>query len=191
VSFNILVVCIGNVCRSPVAERLLRSRLDGLLGERRDAVTVESVGVRALVGNPVDALSSQELARLGGSAEGFAARQLTQAHMLQADLVLTMTIELRSRVLEEAPSALRRTFTLTEFAELVEGVIPESPRELVADAAQRRSSAVLDDYDVADPIGGSAELHREVAVVIDDAVRRVAQALAASIGNPSGVVSST
>jgi len=60
----------------------------------------------------------------------------------------------------------------------------DSPQALVADAAQRHSSALLDDYDVADPIGGSAELHREVAEMIDDAVRRVvAHALAASIGS--------
>ena len=180
-SFNILVVCIGNVCRSPVAERLLRSRLDGLLGERRDAVTVESAGVRALVGNPVDALSSQELARLGGSAEGFAARQLTQAHMLQADLVLTATKELRSRVLRDAPVALRRAFTLTEFAALMAGVTAQSPKALVADAAQRRASAAVAEYDVPDPIGASGEVHRQVADFLDRATATIASAIAEAV----------
>ena len=111
------------------------------------------------------------------------AQQLTEQQVVSADLVLTMTRELRSRVLEEVPAALRRTFTLTEFAELVETEWADSPQALVADAALRRSSALLDDYDVADPIGGSAELHREVADVIDEAVRRVADALADSIGS--------
>ena len=142
-----------------------------------------SAGVRALAGNAMDANAAQELHRRAGTSESFVAKQVTERQVVEADLVLTMTRELRSRVLEEAPSGLRRTFTLTEFAELVEKETADSPQELVADAAQRRSSALLDDYDVADPIGGSAELHREVAEVIDDAVRRVAHALAASIGS--------
>jgi len=183
VAFSVLVVCVGNVCRSPLAERLLQFRLDELLGASRDHVQVTSAGVLALAGSGMDPSAAEELQRLGGTSEGFAAQQFTAQQVEGADLVLTMTKELRSRVLEEAPSALRRTFTLTEFAELVEKQTADSPQALVADAALRRSSALLDDYDVADPIGGPAELHREVAEMIDDAVRRVADALAESIGS--------
>ena len=182
-AFSVLFVCIGNVCRSPLAERLLKARLDELRGASQDDVLVTSAGVRALAGNAMDASAAQELHRRDGTSEGFVAEQLTEQRVVSADLVLTMTRELRSRVLEEAPAALRRTFTLTEFAELVETERADSPQALVADAAQHRSSALLDDYDVADPIGGSVELHREVADVIDDAVRRVAHALATSIGS--------
>jgi len=182
-AFTVLFVCIGNVCRSPLAERLLKARLDDLRGSSQDDVLVTSAGVRALAGNAMDANAADELHRRGGTSEGFVAQQVTEQQVVEADLVLTMTRELRSRVLEEAPSALRRTFTLTEFAELVEEEPADSPQALVADAAQRRSSALLDDYDVADPIGGSEELHCQVADVIDDAVRRVAHALAASIGS--------
>src|SRR5680860_1851127 len=87
-SFNILVVCIGNVCRSAQAERLLRLRLDVLPGDQSSAFDVTSAGVRAMVGNAMDPSSASELERLGGTAEGFASTQLTSAHVLQADLVL-------------------------------------------------------------------------------------------------------
>ena len=188
-SFKILVVCIGNVCRSAQAERLLEFRLGTLLGPRRDEVSVSSAGVRALVGYPMDASSARELARLGGTAENFESTQLTAAVVAEADLVLTATKDLRSRVLQESPGALKRTFTLLEFAALADGATPSSLKDLVAGAADRRSSAQLDDYDIADPIGASDQVHAQVAGVIDQATRTIASAIAASVVEPVEPVS--
>ena len=97
--FEILVVCLGNVCRSPLAEQVLRMRFAELLGDGSPAVRVSSAGARALVGRPMDEHAAAELRRLGGDPEGFAATQLTAAAAGAADLVLTATRELRSRVL--------------------------------------------------------------------------------------------
>ena len=183
-SFKILVVCIGNVCRSAQAERLLEFRLGTLLGPRRDEVSVSSAGVRALVGHPMDSSSERELTRLGATAEGFESTQLTAAAVAEADLVLTATKDLRSRVLQESPGALKRTFTLLEFAALTDGAKSASPKDLVAGAADRRSTAQLDDYDIADPIGASDQVHAQVAAVIDRATRTITTAIAASVVEP-------
>ncbi|STJ59829.1 phosphotyrosine-protein phosphatase [Escherichia coli] len=48
---SILVVCTGNICRSPIGERLLRKRLPG--------VKVKSAGVHGLVKHPADADSGR------------------------------------------------------------------------------------------------------------------------------------
>ena len=188
-SFKILVVCIGNVCRSAQAERLLEFRLGRLLGPRRDEVSVSSAGVRAMVGYPMDASSERELTRLGATAEGFESTQLTTSAVAEADLVLTATKDLRSRVLQESPGALKRTFTLLEFAALTDGSTPSSPKDLVAGAADRRSSAQLDDYDIADPIGASDRVHAQVAAVIDQATRTITAAIATSVVEPVEPVS--
>jgi protein-tyrosine phosphatase len=184
---DILVVCLGNVCRSPVAERLLRLRFRELLGSRADALSVSSAGVTALVGRPMDAASAAELRRLGGDPEGFVARQCRPEMADGAGLVLTATREVRSRVLQEAPRALRRTFTLREFAALtrlpsVSDADPwASPADLVRGAASWRSSALLEDQDVEDPIGRPAQVHGRVADLLDRECSTIARAVVAAL----------
>jgi protein-tyrosine phosphatase len=179
--FNVLFVCIGNVCRSPLAERLLRARLHEQLGDLEGSVYVESAGVRAMAGHPMEEMASAELARLGFTNDEFRARQLTERIAGGADLVLVATKDVRSRVLEDAPAALRRTFTITEFAALVQGVEADSPKALVSNAAARRSSAQVEDYDVPDPIGKSADVRRAAADLVDTSVTTIAEALATAV----------
>ena len=186
--FTVLFVCVGNICRSPLAERLLRARLQERLGDLSAAVIVESAGTRAVMGEPMDDLAAQELARLGLANDHFRAHRLTEQMTADADLVLTATKELRSRVLEDVPAALRRTFTIREFAALVEGVEAESTKSLVADAAQRRSSAQLQDYDVPDPLGAGAAAHRVAADLIDASLEPIAEAIASAVRHAESVV---
>jgi len=177
--FDVLVVCVGNLCRSPLAERLLRVRL-------ADAphVRVTSAGTRAVAGAAMDARAAAELDRLGGDPLGFEARQLTADLVSDADLVLTATRELRTQVVELAPAALKRTFTLRELAALLEERPwtcdhPTDLRALIADAAAWRGSVADrgDALDVPDPIGGPADLHREAADLAYAATDVVASAL--------------
>ena len=110
----------------------------------------------------------------------------------EADLVLTATRQLRSRLLEDEPRALKRTFTIREFAALADpdvlgGQRPTTPAELVSRASASRGSVSVDGYDVPDPIGRSPEFHREVADLIDEACTAIAAALAAAGGDdPAG-----
>ena len=168
-----LFVCVGNMCRSPLGQHLLAAQLPA------DRFEVASAGVRAVVGAPMEPDAAAHLAPHGLTAEGFAARQLTTEMMEESDLVLTATRSLRSRVLEDAPTAMRRTFTVLELAALVDTIGPgESPADLVARAATERSRAVLDDYDIPDPIGRGAEAHALAAELMDGAVGRIAKGLA-------------
>ena len=161
--FHILTVCLGNVCRSPLMERLLLARLP-------DGFTVSSAGLIALEGRPMEPNAAAELARLGGSDAGFVARDFTPRYADVADLVLTATAEIRSRVLAESPGALRRTFTLPELAHLLRTAPAfDDPRELVAWAAAHRSTAAGEPTDVPDPIGRGPEVHRQAADAIDAA----------------------
>jgi protein-tyrosine phosphatase len=170
-AFRVLFVCIGNVCRSPVGERLLAARLP------RDRFEVSSAGVGAMVGYAMSRYAAEELRSYGGDPTGFAARQLTPELILESDLVLTATRELRSQVLAEVPAALRRTFTLLEFAALVENAEAGTSAEVVAWAGTHRSSVGAVEQDVPDPYRRGAEVHARTARAIDAAVAQIAKGL--------------
>jgi len=104
---------MGNVCRSPVAERYLLSRL----GPGAD-VRVSSAGLRAFIGHPIDPPNTQALRELGGDELGHTARNLDAGTVLDADLILAATIAHRAAVLRLVPAALRRTFATKEFVRL-------------------------------------------------------------------------
>ncbi|GAA1930456.1 arsenate reductase/protein-tyrosine-phosphatase family protein [Nocardioides marmoribigeumensis] len=177
--FRLLSVCIGNVCRSPVAERLLQLRL-AEFGAASQCFSVASAGTRALVGHAMTDESLVQLGERGGSAHGFVARRLDESMVRAADLVLTATTAVRRTALEEAPGALRRTFTWRELAALVDGRTAGSAAALVADAAARRGEVAGLDLDTEDPMGQPAEVYARVAAEIDEAVTVIARALAAS-----------
>ena len=119
VAFHVLFVCTGNVCRSPMAERLLAARLGESAG-----VTVSSAGTRALAGYAMDAPSAAVLRELGGDPTGHVARQLGPDELAAADLVLATDSANRGIVVRERPAVLHRAFTLREFARLSAGRRP-------------------------------------------------------------------
>lgn len=171
--FRILAVCTANICRSPMIEILLRQRLDPEVFE------ITSAGVQGWREAPVDSMVVLELERLGASAEGFSSRPLAQHLVEQADLILTATRGHRSEVASRFPSALRRNFTIREFAALVDGVEADSPTDLVHGAYRRRSDAG-DDVDLLDPFRRPPDIHRTVADQVAAAVEVVADRLAAA-----------
>jgi len=117
--FRILTVCTGNICRSPIAERLLQAELD----ERHPGqFVVQSAGTGALVGYPIDPQMEGLVRALGGNPDNFYARQLSPETLKEQDLVLTLTREHRGRVVEMAPAMLKKTFTLREFARIVSSI---------------------------------------------------------------------
>jgi protein-tyrosine phosphatase len=175
---RILTVCTGNICRSPAAAAYLSLRLGS------DAVTVGSAGLHALVGEPV----APDMARLSHvPLDGFAARQLTAELVEDADLVLTMTREQRAAVVSKVPAAVRRTFTLAEFAALAEvaeraglpaGSVAERLAALVALAPRLRSQhAHGQGDDIDDPYGGRPADYARAMLRIRAAVERLATAL--------------
>lgn len=168
--FTILTICTANICRSPMMEILLRDRLDPQRFE------IASAGVRGWDAAPVDSMVVLELARLGHEATGHQSRALDVHHIEQADLVLTAAREHRGSVLAMSPRALRKTFTLREFAALIEDVESDSLEELVSDASRRRSAAPSD-VDLPDPYMQDPRIHHQVADEIAAAVDTVATRL--------------
>jgi protein-tyrosine phosphatase len=104
---------------------------------------------------------------------------MTSGMVKESGLVLAATTAIRSRVLEDSPGALRRTFTVLEFAALLDVIPAESdPATLVRTAAEERSRAALDDYDIPDPYGRGDQAHAVAAQTMAAAVDRIAKALA-------------
>lgn len=169
--FRVLFVCIGNVCRSPVGERLLAARLPVAGFE------VRSAGLGAMVGYAMSKYAAEELRGYGGDSAGFAATQITSEMVQRADLVLTATRELRSQVLAEEPTALRRAFTVLEFAALVAAAEGTSPEEIVRWCGAHRSQAGSVEQDIPDPYRRGAEAHAASAAAIHDAVEQIAKGL--------------
>ena len=186
------MVCTGNVCRSPLAQRVGSAHLRRLLGEDAGLIRIVSAGTRAVVGSDMDPASARVLCELGGDPAGFRARQLADAMAVRADLTLTMTRSHRHEVLARAPRAMSRTFTLLEAAGLLELVGPDgaadagTPAERVrsltrAMAAARCRRPSRGEDDVLDPIGLPEEVHAQVGQVIADALVPVLDRIAAAV----------
>ncbi len=181
---SILVVCTGNVCRSPIAEGLLRAHLEERLGEA--APLVASAGTGGWDGSPAMPEAVAAAAELGADVAGHRARRLLPSHVQAADLVITMTAEQREEVAGEVPAAAERTFTLKELVRLLEAEpippsLERSPATLARLAAERRARGVGGDgrdEDVADPLGLSLETYRAVAWELAEWCGRLVAALA-------------
>ncbi|GAA2527065.1 MBL fold metallo-hydrolase [Rarobacter incanus] len=120
--FTILTVCTGNVCRSPLAEMLLRAWAGGLPAPLAAAVSVRSAGTQAPVGATMSGGSVQLAASQGLADPAHAARQLGKSDLAEADLILVATRSHRQQVARMFPRAARKTFTIREFGALANAV---------------------------------------------------------------------
>lgn len=179
-AFGVLAVCTGNICRSPALELRLRDAL----GTSADVV-VSSAGVRALTGEPVDPAMA---ALLGEVPDDLRARQLTPDLVRSAGLVLTLTRDHRRSVVAAVPAAVRRTFTLREFADLATaaaGTVAGAATPglalagLVRVAPQFRGQRATDEDDIEDPYRLGPDVFARVLGAIDDAVGALASVLPA------------
>src|SRR5690348_8345302 len=124
--FTVLHVCMGNICRSPMAERLLVAAAgDGEL-------LVHSAGTGGWhEGAPMDRSAARQVLARGGDVAGFRARKLRGDHIDASDLILTATAEQVEFVLSLRPDAAARTFVLGEFGRLLASIdvdaLPSGP----------------------------------------------------------------
>ena len=190
---SILVVCTGNVCRSPYLERRLRHELAGT------GIAVESAGTKARAGLEMDEGTRERLDSAGIDAGGFQARQLSADMVSRADLVLAAAREHRTAVAQLHPAALRRVFTVRDFADLVDGLSAVDPgsdpladldaswvRHVAAAGARRRGAIVArqSGVDITDPIGGPRSAFRQMAHEVDGAIVPIVRALRDLPGSP-------
>jgi protein-tyrosine phosphatase len=107
---SVLVVCIGNICRSPMAHILLANALPQL--------TVSSAGTGALIGHPADPTARELMAARGLDLSEHRARQITQPMCAQVDLILTMDDGQRRHIENNYPLTRGKVFRLAETAKL-------------------------------------------------------------------------
>ena len=191
---RILIVCTGNICRSPFIERLLQHELDERLPGPGHGLTVRSAGTGALVGSAMDPRASAQLIARGGDPSGFRAREISPAIIAESDLVLTATRAHRGKVALMSPKVLRRVFTFRDFADLVAGIdrsahagaTPADPgswvRQVAEQAAARRGlkpPLAPDQADVVDPYRREDEVFVTMAQQIVASMPAVVRALVA------------
>lgn len=186
---KILMVCTGNICRSPMMERLMRDAL------RRRGVgqwcEVASAGTWAQVGEPMQPFAASTLAERDVGADGFVATAVSEGLVASADLILTATREHRSTVVGILPSAVRRSFTMLELARVAAAAPPvpdpadpsqadasiaDGVRRSIAWAAQMRGAMprpVEGADDIEDPLGAPRATYRARADVITAAVEQI------------------
>ncbi|HEY8588304.1 MAG TPA: low molecular weight phosphatase family protein [Naasia sp.] len=179
-SFPVLIVCTGNLCRSPLAEQLLRAHV----GED-EYLSFSSAGTRARSGDPMPEEDAVLSTRYGGDPSGHASRPISPDLVRDAGLVLTASREHRADVVALHPRAARYTFTLRQFARLVDAAaqgLPEriaGPEFVAAAAAQRGYSPphLPEDDDIPDPYRRPQGEHERAARLISEAVERIAPAM--------------
>ena len=169
-TFKILFVCTGNLCRSPAAERVLRHELE--LADI-EGVLVESAGTRAVVGKPMSPPMAALVSHYGAAPDDFRARQLTPPMLRESDLVIGMSSAHRTAAVTLAPAVVQRAFVLGELARMLARVDAEAINDAAgtADGAADRLSAMVTlarrhrtpgldpEDDVVDPIGQSDEVY--------------------------------
>lgn len=107
---NILLVCLGNLCRSPMAAGLFRARL-------RDYpnITISSAGLRAVIGAPAAPKSQTVMQEIGIDISAHRARQIDNSLVKAADLILVMEKKQKQEIIFIFPYSYGRVHELGEW----------------------------------------------------------------------------
>jgi protein-tyrosine phosphatase len=111
---HILVVCVGNICRSPMADALLR---EALVKDGDETRVIQSAGIGALVGEGADENSQTLMSERGIDISGHVARQLGESLVSWADLILVMEQFQQEEIQHRYPTARGKVFLLGHWSE--------------------------------------------------------------------------
>jgi protein-tyrosine phosphatase len=181
---RILIVCTGNICRSPIAEGLLKAELLQRFGD--GAPRVSSAGTAGWEGSPATPEGVDAAAELGVDISAHRARKVRGELLREADLIVCMAGEHRDRLTVQLPEVAGRTFTLKELVRLLEPQPPAaaeaSPWTMAPRIARAHAMRQIDptahlDEDIADPLGQPMEAYRAIAWELEDWISRLAAGL--------------
>jgi protein-tyrosine phosphatase len=163
---SVLVVCTGNICRSPIAEGMIRAGFERAGGS--EPVEVSSAGTNGWEGSAAMPESVEAAAERGVDISRHVARRLTDDMLNGADLILCMAHDHRAIVGSERPDLADRTFTLKELVRLLEDLPDGTPnlQARVKEAADLRRDGFDGnpmDEDISDPLGLPLDTYRAVA----------------------------
>ena len=205
--FTVLHVCMGNICRSPMAERLLvlaaGQRLGKIDPDARldDLLRSASAGTGGWhEGEEMNPPAARQITLRGGSPDGFTARKLTSAQLEEADLILTATADQSDYVHALAPGADTRTFVLGHLGRLLRelelGSLPPAGTDPESFAARAAALVVAADRlrggtepqpgdDLDDPWGRGDQTFQRIADDIDEALYALVDALLPGAPRPA------
>jgi protein-tyrosine phosphatase len=187
---DVLLLCTANICRSPMALHLLRDGLDRLSEQGMQKWRIGSAGTQALVGAPMHPVARQVIEELGIEVPEMVARQADAALISGSTLILTATRGQRRFVAETLPSAIRRVFTMRQFARMCRAGSDRRPVALVRSvesltevaSSGRMLLQPVDaiEADIPDPYGEDLERFRACRDRIAEAVDGMLMPLAAA-----------
>lgn len=171
---NVLFVCTGNICRSPLAQQVFEQLLAGTA--HAGQINIDSSGTYGLTGQDMNPGSIQAMTELGFDPKPHSAKVLTREQAEWADLILTFSEEQRAEVVELHVPANRYAFTLLEFANLAAdypGLEADLTSRLVATLRHRGLAPRLDEVEIADPYGLDRSAFSSMAEITHYALKQV------------------
>ncbi|MCA1726880.1 MAG: hypothetical protein LC722_04280 [Actinobacteria bacterium] len=187
---SILLVCTGNICRTPMAEGFLREHLRQRFADPQIEVT--SSGVIAQDGHPATDEGVQAAAEREVDVSSHRARRLHAGQIRHADLVLGMAEEHAEEIVKLVPDAAGKTFTLKELLSILKDLPPVEgidaldkaaleARIAQADALRNQRGILTMDTDVSDPLGMGLETYRATAWELDTLLAQLVEGLAGKL----------